>query len=134
MLFCCLLIFFSKSAFSKNSLRNTIRVSNSLDPDQAQHFVSTYLGPNCLQRLSADDTICKCYQQTTLVNKQLNLSGLNLHPPPPPPHTHTHTHTIYDECRLLLYVYFVRFGCLYYKQYVPRSDCYLRSSLIWVHS
>ena len=30
-----LLIFFSKLTFSKNSIRNTIRVSNSLDPDQA---------------------------------------------------------------------------------------------------
>ena len=39
--------FFSKSTFLKNSLRNTIRVSNSLDPDDS---------PNCLQRLSADDT------------------------------------------------------------------------------
>ena len=48
--------FFSKSTFSKNSFRNTIRVSNSLDPDQAQHFVGPDLGPNCLQRLSADDT------------------------------------------------------------------------------
>ena len=33
---------------------NTIRVSNSLDPDQARHFVRPDLGPNCLQRLSAD--------------------------------------------------------------------------------
>ena len=33
----------------------TIRVSNSLDPDQARHFVGPDLGPNCLQRLSADD-------------------------------------------------------------------------------
>ena len=32
--FCSLLIFFSKSTFSENSLRYTIRVSNSLDPDQ----------------------------------------------------------------------------------------------------
>ena len=31
-----------------------IRVSNSLDPDQAQHFVVPDLGQNCLQRLSAD--------------------------------------------------------------------------------
>ena len=30
-------------------------VSNSLDPGQDQHFVSPGLGPNCLQRLSADD-------------------------------------------------------------------------------
>ena len=26
-------------------------MSNSLDPDQAQHFVAPDLGPNCLQRL-----------------------------------------------------------------------------------
>ena len=32
---------------------NTIRVSNSLDPDQTPHFVGPDLGPNCLQRLSA---------------------------------------------------------------------------------
>ena len=34
---------------------NTIRVSNSLDPDRARHFVGPDLGPNCLQKLSADD-------------------------------------------------------------------------------
>ena len=28
-----------KSTFLKNSFRNTTRVSNSLDPDQAQNFV-----------------------------------------------------------------------------------------------
>ena len=50
---CC---FFSKSTYLKDSFRNTIRVSNSLDPDQAQHFVGPDLGPNCLQRLSADNT------------------------------------------------------------------------------
>ena len=48
--------FFSKSTLSKNSFRNTIRVSNSLDPDQARHLVGPDLGPNCLQRLSAVDT------------------------------------------------------------------------------
>ena len=47
---------FSKSSFSKNSFTNTKRVSNSLDPDQARRFVGPDLGPNCLQRLSADDT------------------------------------------------------------------------------
>ena len=31
-------------------------MSNSLDPDQAQHFVGPDLGPNCSQRSSADDT------------------------------------------------------------------------------
>ena len=33
----------------------TIQVSNSLDPDQVQHFDWPDLGPNCLQRLSADN-------------------------------------------------------------------------------
>ena len=54
MHFSCLL-FFSKSTFSKNSFRNTIRVPNSLDQDQARHFVGPDLGPNYLQRLKADD-------------------------------------------------------------------------------
>ena len=31
-------------------------MSNSLDPDQARHLVGPDLGPNCLQRLSADAT------------------------------------------------------------------------------
>ena len=31
-------------------------MSNSLVPDQAGRFVGPDLGPNCLQRLSADDT------------------------------------------------------------------------------
>ena len=48
--------FFQKFFFLKNSFRNTIKVSNSLDPDQAGHFVRPDLGPNCLQSLSADDT------------------------------------------------------------------------------
>ena len=47
---------FSESTISKNSFRNTIAESNSLDPDQARHFVGPDLGPNCLQKLSADDT------------------------------------------------------------------------------
>ena len=34
---------------------NTVRVSNSLDPDQAQHFAGPDVGQNCLQGLSADD-------------------------------------------------------------------------------
>ena len=50
--FCHLLIFLKKSIFLKMLLRNTIRVSNSLDPDQARRFVEPDLGLN----LSADDT------------------------------------------------------------------------------
>ena len=32
-------------------------MSNSLDPDQYQHFVGPDLGPNCLQRVSADKNV-----------------------------------------------------------------------------
>ena len=35
--------------FSNYSFRNTIRVSNSLDTNQARQFAESYLGPNCLQ-------------------------------------------------------------------------------------
>ena len=38
---------------------NTTRASNSLDPNQARHFVGPDLGPNCLQRLLADGTVGK---------------------------------------------------------------------------
>ena len=49
--------FFSKLTFSKNSFRNTLRVSNSLDPEQDQHIVGPDLGL----------TVCKGNQQTTKV-------------------------------------------------------------------
>ena len=49
--FCRLLIFF-KINFFKTSFRNTIKVSNSL----IQKKIVPDLGPNCLQKLSADDT------------------------------------------------------------------------------
>ena len=48
--------FFFKSTFSKSSFGNTIRVPNGLDSDQARRYLGPDLSPNCLQRLSADDT------------------------------------------------------------------------------
>ena len=51
---CCL--FSSKKLTSKQSFRNTIRTSNSWDPDQTRRFVGPDLGPYCLSRLLADDT------------------------------------------------------------------------------
>ena len=51
---------------------NTILVSNSLDPDQAQHFVGPDLGPNCLQRLSAVSR----QQKLALAGKELNTKQL----------------------------------------------------------
>ena len=43
--------FFLKLNFSEKSFRTNIIVSDSLDPDQARHFVGPDLGPNCLQKL-----------------------------------------------------------------------------------
>ena len=45
--------------FFQNSFRNIIRVSNCLDLDQDRQFVGPDLGPNCLQRLSAEDKSCR---------------------------------------------------------------------------
>ena len=57
MIFFLLPIFFKINSLRKNSFRKSIRVSNSLNPDQARHFVEPDLESNCLQRLSADDKI-----------------------------------------------------------------------------
>ena len=51
-----MLLLLSAVTFSKNYFRNTIRVSKGLDPEQDRHFVGSNLGPNCLQRLSAQTT------------------------------------------------------------------------------
>ena len=53
--FCCrLLTFFFKVNFFE-SFKNTIGVSNSLDPDHDRGFVGTDLDLNCLQGLSSAD-------------------------------------------------------------------------------
>ena len=59
ILFCfsCFLLsadFFQNQLFRK-ILSGIPSVSNSLDPDQARQFVGPELGPNCLQKLSAED-------------------------------------------------------------------------------
>ena len=47
---------FLNQLFLKSSIKNTIRVSKGLDPDQAERFVGPDMGPKCLQRLSVADT------------------------------------------------------------------------------
>ena len=47
--FACFFVFSVFVFFQNPPFRNTIRVSNSLDLDQAGHFVGPDLGPNCLQ-------------------------------------------------------------------------------------
>ena len=49
------LTFFKKKKKKKKNILEHFGVSNSLDPDQDQHSFSPDLGPNCLQRLSADN-------------------------------------------------------------------------------
>ena len=64
--FCCrLLTFLKNQLFQKNYFRSTFSVSNGLDQDQDRHSVSLDLGPNCLQRLPADDF-------SSLARKELN--------------------------------------------------------------
>ena len=79
MLFCRLLIFFKINIFS-NSFGNTIRVSNSLDPDQSRHFVGPDLGPNCLQKLPADGASRQ--RVTSSLSDAVDISVI--HPTPTP--------------------------------------------------
>ena len=60
--FCRLLIFFQNHLYSKNCFRNTIRGSKSLNQ----------IRPDFLSGLIWFQTVCKSYQQTTLVGKELN--------------------------------------------------------------
>ena len=55
--FCYRLLTFFKINLKKFS--DTIRLSNSLDPDQDQRSVCPDLGPDCFQRLSADEKVPK---------------------------------------------------------------------------
>ena len=70
-----------KINFFENSFRNTIRVSNSWDANQAQLFVGSDLGPNCLQRLSAD-FLSKTFSKNSFRNniRVSNSSDANLRP------------------------------------------------------
>ena len=72
--------FFLKLMFPKISFGNSIRVTNSLDPDQDQHLFGPDLDSSCLQMLSADDKSChflgKSYVR--LLNICLNYQNLVL--------------------------------------------------------
>ena len=66
--------FFQNQHFQKKSFRNTIRVSNNLDSDQDRHSVGPDLGPNCLQRLSADDISPRLQGNSLPVKRQVKCS------------------------------------------------------------
>ena len=65
--------YFSTLFSSKFSFRNDIGVSYSLDPDQARHYVRPDLGPNCLQRLSADDKIRRKQATSLLISVDFSI-------------------------------------------------------------
>ena len=52
---------------------NTIRALNGLDPDQDQRSVGPDMGPNCLQRLSADDKSMACVERVNMADKSLQI-------------------------------------------------------------
>ena len=54
------------------SFRNTIRASNGLDPDQDRPCVGPDLGPNCLQKVSADDTRSQLDKNSIRVSNSLD--------------------------------------------------------------
>ena len=108
--FCCrLLTFFSKLTFSKNSFRNTIRVST----------VWIQIRTNILLVLIRGQTVCKGYQQTTKVAA----SKERVYPYP----------AIYQNCHLHSHLP-MYFGRPLSKQNGTRSDCSFWRSLIRAHS
>ena len=58
--------------------KNTMSMSNNLDPGQVRHYVGPDLGPNCLPRLSADHT-CKL-RSNIAVRHKVNI--LHIKTPP----------------------------------------------------
>ena len=54
-------------------------MSNSLDLDQARHLVGPDLGPNCLQRLSADDTCRQSVLHSHSCMQHMYLVGLQVY-------------------------------------------------------
>ena len=54
-------------------------MSNSLDLDQARQNVGPDLGPNCLQRLSADDTRRQSVLHSHSCRQHMYLVGLQVY-------------------------------------------------------
>ena len=48
--------FFPKSTFSKKNIQEYLQSGKQFESRSGQHFVRPDLGPNCLERLSADET------------------------------------------------------------------------------
>ena len=57
-----------------------MRVPNSLNPDQARHFVGPDLGQNCMQRLSAENTSRQSSLFIYFSNKTADVGTKTKHP------------------------------------------------------
>ena len=53
-------------------------VSNCLDPDQDLHLVGSDLGPNCLEKISADEKSCRLHGRVQILHITIN-TYLNFH-------------------------------------------------------
>ena len=97
-MFSCLFLsssdFFQKKNCFNFFVRTTIRVANSLDPDQARHFVGPDLSPNCLQRLSAHDTSRQRVKTSAI--RRIRLRILDNHANPK---NHMFDHCMFGECK-----------------------------------
>ena len=79
--------FLQNQVFNNKPLRFTIRVSNSLNPDQDRHSVGLHLGSNCLQkaigRRQNYPLACKELKQVnTLVFNILSHIGIHVYSEP----------------------------------------------------
>ena len=68
--------FFLKINFIEKQIRNAIRASTSLSPDQDRPPVGPDLGPNYLQRLSSDDKSRFHFESVILYNLNTKLQTL----------------------------------------------------------
>ena len=71
--FCCRLLTFVKMNIFSKFFRNTIKVSNNLDPDKGRHSVGPDLGLYCLQWLSEDNSKESVNSQCVTVCKSIKL-------------------------------------------------------------
>ena len=62
-------VYQNKLFFFKNSFRNTIRVSNRLDPDQDRRSVGPNLGPNSLPSRGLSRKVVNVHKQYNVIQR-----------------------------------------------------------------
>ena len=109
-------------------------MSNSLDPDQARHSVGPDLGPNCLQKISTDNTSRQRVKVSSVYSDQMISEG-TCFSGKKPSSCQCFCPKNLCFCQRLLHIFKCTPDDFYrgVKHYEPKSDCSLRSSLIWDH-